>query len=113
MKKHRGSNFASGCEFAPLFQVVQIRWGKKAPGAHLPQGANRALQCNLLSHMYNLILDFDKLPIFSVRACMKNRPFSKLKIMASVGTASSDMQGCQAEQLEFLVHGLRFARFYF
>ena len=33
--------------------------------------------------------------------------------MASVATASSDMPDCQAEQLEFLVHGLRFARFYF
>ena len=38
-----------------------------------------------------------------------NRPF----IMASVATASSDMPGYQAEQLEFLGHRLRFARFYF
>ena len=33
--------------------------------------------------------------------------------MASVATASSDMLVCKAEQLEFLVHGLRFAQFYF
>ena len=67
--------------------------------------------------MYNLILDFNKLPIFSIRPCVKisyiNRPFIKLKIMASVATASSDMPGCKAERLEFLVHWLRFARFYF
>ena len=37
-----------------------------------------------------------------------NGPLIKLKIMASVATASSDMPGCQAEQLEFLVHWLRF-----
>ena len=61
--------------------------------------------------------NLDKLPIFSIRPCMKesyiNRPFIKLKIMASVATASSDMQGCQVEQMKFLAHGLRFARFYF
>ena len=34
------------------------------------------------------------------------RPFIKLKIMASVATASSDMPEPLAEQLEFLVHGL-------
>ena len=32
----------------------------------LPLGANCAHERNLLSHMYNLILDFDKLPIFSI-----------------------------------------------
>ena len=67
--------------------------------------------------MDNLILDFDKLPIFSIRLCMKikyiNRPYIKLKIMASVAIASSDMPGPLAEQLEFLVHGLRFAQLYF
>ena len=50
--------------------------------------------------------------------CMKinyiSGPFIKLKAMASFCiTTSSAMQGCHAEQLEFLVHGLRFARFYF
>ena len=84
---------------------------------YLPRGANYAHERNLLSHMYNLILDFNKLPIFSIRPCLKinyiNRPFIKLKIMVSVATASSDMPGCKAEQLEFLVHGLRFARFFF
>ena len=33
--------------------------------------------------------------------------------LLSVVTTTSAMPGCQAEQLEFLVHGLRFARFYF
>ena len=30
-----------------------------------------------------------------------------------MASTSSTMPGCQAEQLEFLVHGLRFARLYF
>ena len=97
--------------------MVQIRWSKLAPGCTFAPCANCAHERNLFSHMYNLILDFDKLPIFSIRPCMKlsyiNRPLIKLNIMASVATASSDMPGCQAEQLEFLVHWLRFARFYF
>ena len=50
--------------------------------------------------------------------CMKinyiNSPFIKFKAMLlSVFTISSAMPGCHAEQLEFLVYGLRFARFYF
>ena len=40
-------------------------------------------------------------------------PFIKLKVILSVVTTSSAMPGWHAEQLEFLVHGLRFARFYF
>ena len=43
-----------------------------------------------------------------------NSPFIKLKVMASF--CSHYFNGyadCHAEQLEFLVHGLRFARFYF
>ena len=48
--------------------------------------------------------------------CMKinciNSPLIKLKVLLSV-TTSSAMPVCHAEQLEFLVHGLRFARFYF
>ena len=43
-----------------------------------------------------------------------NSPFIKFKTMLlSVFTTSSAMPGCHAEQLEFLVYGLRFARFYF
>ena len=53
--------------------------------------------------MYNLILDFDKLPIFSIRPCMKisyiNRPFIKLKSMSSVATATLNMPGYQAEHI--------------
>ena len=50
--------------------------------------------------------------------CMKindiNSPFIKFKAMLlSVFTTSLAMPGCHAEQLEFLVYGLRFARFYF
>ena len=49
------------------------------------QGANCAHERNLLKHMYNLILDFDKLPIISIRTCIKiiyiNRRFIKLKVM--------------------------------
>ena len=50
--------------------------------------------------------------------CMKinyiNSPFIKFKAMLlSVFTTSSAMPGCHEEQLEFLVYGLRFARFYF
>ena len=108
--------FASGCEFAPPFQVVQFQRSKLAPGEHLPWCANCAHERNLLSRMYNLILDFDKLPILSLRHCMKisyiNRPLIKLKIMASVNTAVSDIPDCKVEQLEFLVHWLRFARFF-
>ena len=49
--------------------------------------------------------------------CMKinyiNSPFIKFKAMLlSVITTSSAMPGCHAEQLEFLVYGLRFARVY-
>ena len=43
-----------------------------------------------------------------------NSPFIKFKAMLlSVFTTSSAMPGCHTEQLEFLVYGLRFARFYF
>ena len=42
---------ASGCEFAPPFEVMQIQWSKLAPGAHLPRGANCVHERNLLSHM--------------------------------------------------------------
>ena len=50
--------------------------------------------------------------------CMKinyiHSPFIKFKAMLlSVVTTSSAMPGCHAEQREFLVYGLRFARFYF
>ena len=50
--------------------------------------------------------------------CMKinyiNSPFIKFKAMLlSVVTTSPAMPGRHAEQLEFLVYGLRFARFYF
>ena len=51
--------------------------------------------------------------------CMKinyiNSPFIKLKVVASLcsPTTSSAMPDCHAEQLEFLVYGIRFARFYF
>ena len=34
-------------------------------------------------------------------------------MLLSVITTSSAMPGCHAEQLEFLVYGLRFAQFYF
>ena len=50
--------------------------------------------------------------------CMKinyiNSPFIKFKAMLlSVFTTSSAMPGCHAEELESLIYGLRFARFYF
>ena len=50
--------------------------------------------------------------------CMKinyiDSPFIKYlrSWLLSVVTTSSAMPGCHAEQLEFLVYGLRFARFY-
>ena len=72
--------------------------------------------------MYNLSLDFDKLPIFSIWTCTyvwkKNyintcSHLSNLRSwLLSVVTTSSAMPRCHAE-LEFLVYGLRFARFHF
>ena len=81
-----------------------IRLIARAPCAH---------ECNLLSHMYNLILDFDKLPIFSM--CMKinyiNSPFIKLGFFL----LSLLHRLCRVAtlQLKFLVNGLRFTRFNF
>ena len=93
-----------------------------------PRGANSVEQISTrvhicprvqIAHMnatcyHNLILDFDKLPIFSIRTSMKINYISNLwSWLLSVVTTSSALPGCQVEQLEFLVHGLCFARFYF
>ena len=74
-----------------------------------------------VSHMYNLILDFDKLPIFLYEHVhlyenkLYKQPLYQIlrSWLLSVVTTSSAMPVCHAEQQGFLVYGLRFARFYF
>ena len=59
MKMQPGANLLHLCRWC------KFGGANSHPGAHLPLGANCAHERNLLSHMYNLSLDFDKLPIFS------------------------------------------------
>ena len=88
MKMRPGAKFYPGAIFYHLCRWCKFGGAKLHPGAHLPLGANCAHERNLLSHVYNLILDFDKLPILSIWTCTCvinyiNSSFIKLKVMTS------------------------------
>ena len=90
---HPGANIHPGCKFAPgvhfghvngaLLKCTRVQICTRvlicstfvgganskeqiSTRVHILLGANYAHKRNLLSHMYSLILDFDKLPIFSI-----------------------------------------------
>ena len=69
MKMHPDADLHPGSNLLHLCRWCKFGGANKHPGAHLPLGANCAHERNLLSHMYNLRLGFDKLPIFSIGTC--------------------------------------------
>ena len=66
MKMHSGANLHPGANLLHICRWCKFGGANLNPGADLHRGENCAHERNLLSHMYNLILDFDKLPIFSI-----------------------------------------------
>ena len=66
MKMHPGVNLHPGANCS-IFVGGANTVEQISTRVHIcPQGANCAHERNLLSHMYNLIFDLDKLPIFSI-----------------------------------------------
>ena len=114
MKMHPCANLHPGANLLHLCRWCKFGGANKHPGAHLPWGANCAHERNLLSHMYNLSLDFlcEHVHVYENNYIYIVPLLNLRSWLLSVVTTSSSLPGCQAEQLEFLVYGLLFARFY-